>query len=367
FLDRWTAALPTPVAALVVAGLEEPVRPPTTFGQMIKWRSVSMGRPGPTIALIQGSIDTELKHDPVKQRLVYPHYFALSERAVAECKHLDLIVWPETMFRDSLFVCPADVTAPGAWQGTRGQLDQEIIARREWIGHQAKALDTPLLLGIDAVEFCTTYPRRYNSALFVDRQGRIGPRYDKTHPVLFGEYVPLAKDMEWLASLSPIGAGIDWGSEVPVFEVAGARLAANICYESVLPHVIRSQVTRLRQEGKEPDILVNLTNDGWFRGSSELDLHLTCAVFRAIESRKPFVIAANTGFSAWIDSDGRIIKRGPRREADVIIARPRLDGRRSPYLVCGDWPSGICLLATCAIGLFGLYRRYVPRSTAHDG
>ena len=67
-------------------------------------------------------------------------------------------------------------------------------------------------------------------------------------------------------------------------------------------------------------MLVNLTNDGWFWGSSELDLHLMCGVFRAVECRKPMVIAANTGFSAVIDADGRILFQGPRRDTDVVVA-----------------------------------------------
>jgi len=91
----------------------------------------------------------------------------------------------------------------------------------------------------------------------------------------------------------------------------------------VLSHVIRSQINTLAAEGKEPDVLVNLTNDGWFWGSSELDLHLACGVFRAVECRKPFLIAANTGFSAWIDSDGRIQQQGP-------AAGPRYHHRRAP-------------------------------------
>ena len=86
-------------------------------------------------------------------------------------------------------------------------------------------------------------------------------------------------------------------------------------------------------EGREPDVLVNLTNDGWFWGSSELDMHLACGVFRAVECRKPLLIAANTGFSAWIDGDGRIQEQGPRRAAGVIVAEPRLD--RPPQLVSG--------------------------------
>jgi apolipoprotein N-acyltransferase len=81
---------------------------------------------------------------------------------------------------------------------------------------------------------------------------------------------------------------------------------------------------------------VNVTNDGWFWGSSELDLHLICGVFRAVECRKPLVIAANTGFSAWIDSDGRIVRQGKRRAEDVIIATPQPDLRRSLYLAYGD-------------------------------
>ncbi len=87
-------------------------------------------------------------------------------------------------------------------------------------------------------------------------------------------------------------------------------------------------------------MLVNLTNDGWFWGSTELDLHLACAVFRAIECRKPFLIAANTGFSAAIDSDGRILRQGPRRDTDVIVETVGLDHRRSPYLAVGRMAGG---------------------------
>ncbi|HWB10936.1 MAG TPA: apolipoprotein N-acyltransferase [Pirellulales bacterium] len=315
------------------------------------------GEAGPTIALIQGSIDTELKFDPVRQREVHPHYFGLSEKARQAAPKLDLIVWPETMYRDALLSCSDDAVLPPTWRVSLDEFRDEVVWRRKQIARQALDLKTPLLLGIDYLHLTANGLDHFNSALFVDREGGIGSRYDKMHPVLFGEYVPLAKQWEWLARISPIGAGIGWGTEVAAFDVAGTRLAANICYESAIPHVIRSQVTRLREQAQEPDVLVNLTNDGWFRGSSELDLHLTCAVFRAIECRKPFLIAANTGFSAWIDSDGRIIRQGPRRAADVIIAQPLLDGRRSPYLTCGDWPAGGCLLAACAIGLFGIWDR----------
>jgi len=95
----------------------------------------------------------------------------------------------------------------------------------------------------------------------------------------------------------------------------------------------------LRAQGQEPDILVNLTNDGWFWGSSELDMHLICGVFRALETRKPFLIAANTGFSAHIGPDGRIYQQGPRRDVAILVADVTRSPLRSLYLDYGIIPN----------------------------
>jgi apolipoprotein N-acyltransferase len=229
-------------------------------------------------------------------------------------------------------------------------------------------------VGLDAHHFTADGERVYNSAAYVSASGELLGRYDKMHLVMFGEYIPLAGYFTWLYSLSPLSMGTTPGTQPAAFQVrAGATanlrlapgssssavnrdiiIAPNICYESVLPHVIRRQINTLQAQGKEPDVLVNLTNDGWFWGSSELDLHLACGVFRAVECRKPFLIAANTGFSAWIDADGRIIEKGPRRAADTLLARVRVDHRKSWYLYYGDWPSGICLAACCVFAAAGL-------------
>jgi apolipoprotein N-acyltransferase len=125
--------------------------------------------------------------------------------------------------------------------------------------------------------------------------------------------------------------------------------------------VIRRQINTLAAEGKEPDVLVNLTNDGWFWGSSELDLHLVCGVFRAVECRKPFLIAANTGFSAWIDGNGRVLEQGPRRDRGAIVAPVRVDGRHSWYLAYGDLPAGICLLVSLGFAVVGWRNRSSAR------
>ncbi|MEK6248975.1 MAG: apolipoprotein N-acyltransferase, partial [Planctomycetales bacterium] len=102
------------------------------------------------------------------------------------------------------------------------------------------------------------------------------------------------------------------------------------------------------------------TNDGWFWGSSALDMHLICGVFRAVEMRKPLVVAANTGFSASITPDGIIELQGPRRAAHHLVVRPKIDSRGSLYYMVGDWFAGLCAtfcLAMLAVGVTGRWRR----------
>ncbi len=83
----------------------------------------------------------------------------------------------------------------------------------------------------------------------------------------------------------------------------------------------------LRAQGHDPQVLINVTNDSWFRGSSILDHHLACEVLTAVELRRPFLIAANTGLTAWIDGSGRILQQTKRLEPAFIIAEPTIDSR----------------------------------------
>jgi apolipoprotein N-acyltransferase len=85
-------------------------------------------------------------------------------------------------------------------------------------------------------------------------------------------------------------------------------------------------------------------------------MHLTAAIFRAVEVRTPLAIAANTGFSAWIDGSGRLLARGPRRATGTLRARLRPDGRMSPWLVWGSLPLGTCV-AVAAVALLSGWSR----------
>lgn len=342
------------LAPLVPAALA--VAAALAFGH---WRlATTPQRAGPQIALVQGSIDTAFKHDPAEAGNVYREYLELSEAARREHPQLDLIVWPETMFRDPLLLYTADVRPPPDALWTVDQLRSAAEAGRLKIALTARRLDTPLLLGIDALKYGPGSVERYNSALHVARDGQILDRYDKMHPVLFGEYVPLGRRFPWLYRLTPLGDGLDAGRQPQAMRVGDALVAPNICYESILPHLIRRQIVDLDRQGQQPDVLINLTNDGWFYGSSELDLHLICGVFRAIECRRPFLAAANTGFSAWIDSTGRIIQQGPRRDRGWIIASVQLDGRPTAYLALGDVLPTACLALCLAAAVSGLWRAW---------
>ncbi|MCE5267385.1 MAG: apolipoprotein N-acyltransferase, partial [Planctomycetaceae bacterium] len=302
----------------------------------------NLDAPGPRIALIQGSIDIDMRYDSQRRSQVFRQYFELSRAAVEKYHHVDLLVWPETMFLEPIVTFDPRARRPAEFQGSESEFQQwlPMIAKRNasLMAETARRIGVPLLLGVDTNHFGVEGPRCYNSAAYLDREGRLLGRYDKMHLVPFGEYVPFADRFPWLQRLTPLPISVTAGDKPMAIEIrmgergSLCRIAPNICYETVLPHVIRRQVNELSAVGREPDVLMNLTNDGWFWGSSELDMHLACSVFRAVECRKPLLVAANTGFSAWLASDGTICRQGPRRDTGVILAEPRLDRRHSWYL-----------------------------------
>jgi apolipoprotein N-acyltransferase len=219
---------------------------------------------------------------------------------------------------------------------------------------------TMLLVGTSTFVGNPTAFKVYNSALLVNRDGKVVARYYKTHPVMFGEYIPFADKIPWLYRITPITGGLSIGDGPKPFEVAGLTLSPSICFESTIPHLIRNQLRELARRGTPADVLVNVTNDGWFWGTGILDLHFRCGVFRAVENRKPLLVAANTGISAWIDGNGVIRGRGPRRQPQVVFAQVQADGRASPYHTLGDYPVHLCAAACLGLAAWGLRKRKRP-------
>lgn len=346
------------------------------------------------VALIQGSEDIRLEDSEEKRERIHRHYLELAFRAAAVYTDLDLMVWPETVYGGLLIDhddCPA---VPPTWS-TRGapaeDFREQVAKARQhsqmMLVQLAENLNSRLLLGVETIFYTRQGPRIFNSAAYVGRcqetttTGQEGistldgagiqmsgdakkenspasasrycylGRYDKMHLVMFGEYVPFADVIPILQKMTPLSTSTTPGKVPMAFSVGSMRVSPNICYESVIPHLIRRQVLELRARGQEPDVLVNLTNDGWFWGSSELDMHLVCGVFRAVEMRKPFLIAANTGFSAYIGPEGCIYQQGPRRDVAILVADVHRSPLGSPYLDFGWIPNSLLVAFLVVLGL----------------
>jgi apolipoprotein N-acyltransferase len=333
------------------------------------------------VALIQGSVDTIFEYNPERDARNFHRYRQLCLEAVRREPRLDLIVWPESMFTGTLGEVliegtptpPPDVPVdPEEYAAQARECAEEFRKKAAAVARLCRRPDgaggtlqgAHLLVGTDTQQVGPGTAPRYNAALLIAPTGAVTGRYYKIHRVIFGEYMPFGDMFPWLYRITPLAQGLTPGDGPRVFEVAGVKVSPSICFESTVPHLIRRQVTTLARSGARPDLLVNVTNDGWFWGSSILDLHLTCNVFRAVELRLPLVVAANTGFSAHIDRNGHIVQQGPRRAEQVILARVRLDGRVSWYNRMGDVLAGTCLAVCIGWAAAGVGRKLWPRGRA---
>jgi apolipoprotein N-acyltransferase len=339
-----------------------------THGEFID-NSVSPVR----FALVQGSIDTifpstEEEYDSHITQ-TRSQYRLLTVQARQENPDIDYIVWPETMFTDPDLVLldenlaklpPQDAADVKAYQAQHPLLVQHALGTIEIdSARRSFAEQLPPIKAI--IGITTQFPgseQHYNSAVLTDENGVVVDRYAKMHRVTFGEYIPFGGWIPALYQLAPISAPLTAGTEPVAFRTESLRVSPNICFESIVPHLIRRQANELENRGQRPDVLLNLTNDGWFWGANVLDLHLTCNAFRAIELRRPVLVCANTGFSAEIDAAGVVRQRGPRRDTGVLIADVLPDRRRSLYQKIGDWPAGICLALTALFAFVGLTDRF---------
>ncbi len=173
---------------------------------------------------------------------------------------------------------------------------------------------------------------------------------------MFGEYhsVGLTCFLGCIV-LTPMSQGLDQGRKPQCFRIHGWCLSPSICFESTVPHLIRQQVETLRKSNSPPDLLVNVTNDGWFWGSNILDLQLACAVFRAIENRLPVIgRRQHRNFCFCGQSGAMCEQQGPRRSEAILYAEIRADDRLSWYRRIGDVPAGLCVCFCLAAAVFGV-------------
>jgi apolipoprotein N-acyltransferase len=235
--------------------------------------------------IVQGNIRQDVKWDnafKIKTIQVYYH------NTIKKGSNVDLVVWPETSL-------------------------PLVFNEEAYVNQYIKAL--PPLVNAHLL-FGTLWKDRhgtlYNSSYLIGKNGDVNGIYNKAHLVPFGEYTPLVRYLPFLQKITAQGAGFGSGdSHDPIITSMG-KVGILICYEGVFSYITNATVAKGAQ------FLVNLTNDAWYERTSAAFQHLAFYVFRAIETDRYVLRAANTGVSAIIDPRGRITARTPIFEEQVL-------------------------------------------------
>ncbi len=300
-------------------------------------------------ALVQANL---ADYDGLRERLgtfeavrsILDAHEALSRRAVRdEVAPFELLLWPETVY-------PTTFGNPKSPEGAA--FDREIVAFAGSLGMEG----VPLLFG--------TYDRdgvrEFNAAVFVSSQ-RSGDAaiatYRKRRLFPFTEYVPawldtafLRERFTWMGTWQP-------GQYARLFELERAdgtvvRIAPLICLDAVDPGLA------VQAAADGADLIVTLSNDGWFAGGPGAMLHLVVSAFRSIETRLPQLRATNTGISAVISPTGEIVA-STAVGIETVLEGTVTPGRRGRTLVVlwGDWFGPFAALAAVLLTLVALARR----------
>ncbi len=239
-----------------------------------------------------------------------------------------LVITPET----AVPLLPAQLP-PDYWQA---------LQQRFATGGQAALVGMPL----------GSFSEGYTNSVIGLKPGQTAPwRYDKHHLVPFGEFIP--PFFRWFTDLMhiPLGDFNRGALPQPTFDWQGQRLAATICYENLFSEEMAKQFLA---DASSPTILVNVSNLGWFGESLAMAQHLQIARLRSLEFDRPFLLATNTGLTAFVDHRGRVIQAAAPHQAAAL--RGTVEGRTgiTPYAWWvarwGQWPMafmglGLLLLA----------------------
>lgn len=331
-----------------------------------------------SFALIQGAQDVQFgltaEESDQESEQSYTAHRRMTVEARQQQPDLDVAVWAESMF-PAIDILPLDDQVfqwdDRQWQ-ERDLNPRSLLQRQQLLPYQVMdatgtgdATQFPFRQSLPMIVGMRSYDvlgdRDFNAAVQFDRYGQVQNRYSKTHLVPFGEYLPLGEQFPQLYQLAPIPRGLSVGQGATTFAVGPVRVIPTICYESVIGWRVRGYINDLRASNRAPngsneaenseggaaepsarpvfDALLNISNDGWFWGSSALDLHLASNVFRAVENRSQHLVVSNTGISANISPDGTILQEAPKRTLQWLIATvPKRPQWVPTWWVLGNWP-----------------------------
>ena len=339
----------------------------------------------PLLKVILLQENTPTIFDSNVQRVItaWGKYLDLTREAANQHGLADMVVWPESTFTAGApwteiqlsGKVPADLAVRDSsvtverleYYKERSALEFDTKVKRVLAAARNESLVDPpaepvrdrphLLLGCDAWLINSNQTQQFNSAILVDPSGTYKDRYDKMHLVMFGEYIPLGPVLQFLADAFQLGS-VQPGEEVKCFSIGDTKIAPNICFESMLPEFVSWQLRKLAASNQSPDVLINLTNDSWFWGSSILDNHLACSIFCAVENRRPMLVAANTGLSAEIDGSGRVLQVTKRMAKASLLATPKRDSRSGLVQLLGYPFAWLCCFLTSLTFIASVAQRF---------
>ena len=301
------------------------------------------------VRLIQGNVDQGVKFTPDHlYKIIQEHLRLASMPVPAGSPQPQVILLPETVM--AVF---QHQIAPAAWQA--------------WIDI-AKAQQSTILIG--SALYDTKTGAYTNSVIGIDGattaqqlvEATMTQRYDKSHLVPFGEFVPFG--FRWFVNLMsiPLGDFTRGSLKQKPFAIADQRIAPNICYEDVfgeelLPAVRGTAETPGTQDGAT--MLANFSNLAWFGDSWALRQHWQMSRLRAIETSRPMLRTTNTGATGAIDHRGRDIAQLPPNRVGVLDTTLQGQQGLTPYVRIGN---GL-ILGISVLILFAAWWRRKSKST----
>jgi len=277
------------------------------------------------VRLVQGNVDQADKFGQSMEQGIRRYYELADLPAKSPEDAPRLIALPET-------VIPVlqNRLDPAFWQ------DWTELARRR---------QADVILGVPMDRSQPQGDFQYtNSALLIRPDTRpedilqsAAPYYDKHHLVPFGEFIP--PGFRWFVDMMQIPLGDFYRGALPQppFRLDQGRIAPNICYEDVFGEEILQAV---RGDGRNPgaNLLLNLSNLGWFGDSWALSQHLQISRMRSLETGRPMLRATNTGMTAAIDPRGRIRAVLPPLKPGVLDVEVQGTRGLTPYVRMGNLP-----------------------------
>jgi apolipoprotein N-acyltransferase len=294
-----------------------------------------------TAVLVQPNLDVATDNRWLKPGEWDRHIADFTRLAGEQCKTYIAGI-PQTGASNGEIVCPPYPTHPDlvAWPESPAPFLEEDARFAQALMSLAGKLQAPLVVGSLGTDYSASEGgwRFYNSALVVGVHGERVGRYDKIHLVPFGEYVPFQRWLTFARKLTGKVSAFTRGDERKVFLLNGHRYGVFICYEAVFADEVR-EFAKLGAE-----VLVNISDDGWYGDTSAPWQHLNMARMRAIENRRWILRDTNNGVTAAIDPYGRVRQSIPRHQVDALPAGYGFRSDVTFYTAHGDVFGWVCAI-----------------------